>query len=249
MQHDSRPGPPGTTTDPSTPSTPDDALVARIASRIAAAGGWMPFDDFMAEALYAPGLGYYSGGRRIFGLGPEGGSDFVTAPELSPFFGRALAVQVREALTAAGSERVYEFGAGTGALAEQLLEALDADDADDDGMLRVAVDYTIVELSAHLRERQQARLARFAPRVQWLDAWPETIEGVVVGNEVLDAMPVKLLHRWRRTLARARRRRPARSGIGPARRAPRPTTARTVSRSPTWTRRSPSKARPRPRRR
>jgi SAM-dependent MidA family methyltransferase len=170
-------------------------LVARIASRVAAAGGWMPFDDFMAEALYAPGLGYYSGGRRIFGLGPEGGSDFVTAPELSPFFGRALAVQVREALTASGSERVYEFGAGTGALAEQLLEALDADDADDDGMLRVSVDYTIVELSAHLRERQQARLARFAPRVRWLDAWPETMAGVVVGNEVLDAMPVKLLHR------------------------------------------------------
>ena len=155
----------------------------------------MPFDDFMAEALYAPGLGYYSGGRRIFGLGPEGGSDFVTAPELSPFFGRALAVQVREALAASQTGRVYEFGAGTGALAEQLLEALDADDADDDGMLRVPVDYTIVELSAHLRERQQARLARFAPRVQWLDAWPDAIEGVVVGNEVLDAMPVKLLHR------------------------------------------------------
>ena len=195
MQQDSRPGVPGTTTDSSTSSTPGNALVARIASRIAAAGGWMPFDDFMAEALYAPGLGYYSGGRRIFGLGPEGGSDFVTAPELSPFFGRALAVQVREALTASGSERVYEFGAGTGALAEQLLEALDADDADDDGMLRVAVDLTIIELSGALRERQQARLARFAPRVQWLAAWPDTIEGVVVGNEVLDAMPVKLLHR------------------------------------------------------
>ena len=155
----------------------------------------MPFDDFMAEALYAPGLGYYSGGRRIFGLGPEGGSDFVTAPELSPFFGRALAVQVREALAASGTGRVYEFGAGSGALAEQLLEALDADDADDDGMLRQPFDYTIVELSGALRERQQARLARFAPRVRWLDAWPETMEGVVVGNEVLDAMPVKLLHR------------------------------------------------------
>ncbi len=200
MQRNSRPGLPGATTDSSTSSTahaPDagNALVARIAARIAAAGGWMPFDDFMAEALYAPGLGYYSGGRRIFGLGPEGGSDFVTAPELSPFFGRALAVQVREALTASGSERVYEFGAGSGALAEQLLEALDADDADDDGMLRVSVDLTIIELSGPLRERQQARLARFAPRVRWLDAWPETIAGVVVGNEVLDAMPVKLLHR------------------------------------------------------
>jgi len=177
------------------PTTPGDALVARIASRIAAAGGWMPFDDFMAEALYAPGLGYYSGGRRIFGLGPGSGSDFVTAPELSPFFGRALAVQVREALAASGTGRVYEFGAGSGALAEQLLEALDADDADDDGVLRIPVDYTIVELSADLRERQQARLARFAPRVQWLDTWPAAIEGVVIGNEVLDAMPVKLLHR------------------------------------------------------
>ena len=195
MQHDSRPGQPGTPTDSSTASASGDALVARIASRIAAAGGWMPFDDFMAEALYAPGLGYYSGGRRIFGLGPASGSDFVTAPELSPFFGRALAVQVREALAASNTGRIYEFGAGTGALAEQLLEALDADDADDDGMLRVPMDYTIVELSADLRGRQQTRLARFAPRVQWLDAWPETIEGVVVGNEVLDAMPVKLLHR------------------------------------------------------
>ena len=195
MQRNSAPGLPGTTTDSSTPSTPGHALVARIAGRIAAAGGWLPFDDFMAEALYAPGLGYYSGGRRIFGPGPEGGSDFVTAPELSPFFGRTLAVQVREALTACAGERVFEFGAGSGALAEQLLEALDADDADDDGMLRVAVDYTIVELSADLRERQQARLARFAPRVRWLDAWPDEISGVVVGNEVLDAMPVKLLHR------------------------------------------------------
>jgi len=196
MQHDSRPGLPGATTDSSTaPTTPGDALAARISARIAAAGGWMPFDDFMAEALYAPGLGYYSGGRRIFGLGPGSGSDFVTAPELSPFFGRALAVQVREALTASGTGRVYEFGAGSGALAEQLLEALDADDADDDGILKVPVDLTIIEVSGPLRERQQARLARFAPRVQWLDAWPVTIEGVVVGNEVLDAMPVKLLHR------------------------------------------------------
>ena len=183
------------TDSPAGPAANVDALAVRIASRIAAAGGWMPFDDFMAEALYAPGLGYYSGGRRIFGLGPGSGSDFVTAPELSPFFGRALAVQVREALTASGSDRVYEFGAGSGALAEQLLEALDADDTDDDGLLRVPVDYTIVELSADLRARQQARLARFAPRVQWLDAWPEAMTGVVVGNEVLDAMPVKLLHR------------------------------------------------------
>jgi SAM-dependent MidA family methyltransferase len=193
MQRNDSPGDAGAPTDASEAGVP--ALVERIASRLAAAGGWMPFDEFMAEALYAPGLGYYSGGRRIFGLGPAGGSDFVTAPELSPFFGRALAVQVREALTLTGSERVYEFGAGSGALAEALLEALDADDADDDGVLRPPVDYVIVELSGALRERQQQRLARFAPRVRWLDAWPERIEGVVVGNEVLDAMPVKLVVR------------------------------------------------------
>src|ERR1700758_1644185 len=117
MQRNSRPGQAGATTDSSTAPPPDNALVARIASRISANGGWMPFDEFMAEALYAPGLGYYSGGRRIFGLGPGSGSDFVTAPELSPFFGRALAVQVREALAAAESDQIFEFGAGTGALA------------------------------------------------------------------------------------------------------------------------------------
>src|SRR6195952_4481608 len=153
MQRNSRPGEPGITTGAPAAATPgrssaptsagDGALAIRIASRIAAAGGWMPFDDFMGQALYTPGLGYYSGGRRIFGLGPESGSDFVTAPELSPFFGRALAVQVREALTAAASDQVFEFGAGSGALAEQLLEALDADDADDDGMLLRSVDYVI----------------------------------------------------------------------------------------------------------
>jgi len=197
MQSNSRPDQTGDSTDSGAPSQGGGgaALVARIAARITAAGGWMPFDDFMAEALYAPGLGYYSGGRRIFGHEPSGGSDFVTAPELSPFFGRALAVQVREALTAAGADQVYEFGAGSGALAEALLEALDADDADDQGMLRSPVRYTIVELSGHLRERQRERLARFGSAVRWLDAWPDEIAGVVIGNEVLDAMPVKLLRR------------------------------------------------------
>jgi SAM-dependent MidA family methyltransferase len=197
MQSNSRPDQAGDSTDSGAGSQAagPGALVARIAARIGATGGWMPLDEFMAEALYAPGLGYYSGGRRIFGLGPQGGSDFVTAPELSPFFGRALAVQVREALVAAGADQVTEFGAGTGALAEALLEALDADDADADGMLRTPVRYTIVELSGHLRERQRERLARFGGAVRWLDAWPDEIAGVVIGNEVLDAMPVKLLHR------------------------------------------------------
>jgi SAM-dependent MidA family methyltransferase len=116
---------------------------------------------------------------------PGSGSDFVTAPELSPVFGRVLAAQVREALDATGTHDVWEFGAGSGALAAQLLEALGE---------RVRR-YTIVDLSGSLRARQQARLAPFGDRVAWAGQLPEAMEGVVVGNEVLDAMPVQLLHR------------------------------------------------------
>ena len=147
-------------------------------------GGWIGFDRFMATALYEPGLGYYARGSRQFGALPSSGSDFVTAPELSPLFGQALARQVAQALGAAGAQAVFEFGAGSGALAEQLLEALGE---------RVGC-YSIVDLSGSLRAAQARRLARFGDRVRWLDAWPEAIEGVVVGNELLDAMPVQLLH-------------------------------------------------------
>ena len=160
------------------------ALASKLAQQMAAAGGWLPFDRFMAIALYEPGLGYYARGHAVFGTLPEDGSDFVTAPELSPLFGQALAVQVGQALDAAASAQVLEFGAGSGALAAQLLQALGS---------RVQR-YRIVEVSGALRARQAARLAAWADRVQWLDAWPDTIEGVVVGNEVLDAMPVQLLH-------------------------------------------------------
>jgi len=160
------------------------ALARRLGQEMAAAGGWLPFDRFMAIALYEPGLGYYARGHTVFGTLPEDGSDFVTAPELSPLFGQALAVQVGQALDAAASAQVLEFGAGSGALAAQLLRALGS------RVLR----YRIVEVSAALRARQAARLAAWADRVEWLDAWPEAIEGVVVGNEVLDAMPVQLLH-------------------------------------------------------
>jgi SAM-dependent MidA family methyltransferase len=159
----------------------------------------MGFDTFMAMALYTPELGYYTRGSQVFGTLPHGasgvstgpvgsGSDFVTAPEMSPLFGRALAHQVAQALQATGTDEIWEFGAGSGALALQLLDALDA--------LQVPVQrYTIVDLSATLRERQQATLAAHAGRVQWADALPATMRGVVVGNEVLDAMPVKLLAR------------------------------------------------------
>ncbi len=159
-------------------------LHAVVRAAIAATGGWLPFDRFMALALYEPGLGYYTRGSRQFGAMPASGSDFVTAPELSPLFGEALARQVRQALDAAQADTVWEFGAGSGALAEQLLTALG------EGLRR----YAIVDVSGALRQRQAERLARFGSRVQWLDAWPERMEGVVVGNEVLDAMPVQLLH-------------------------------------------------------
>ncbi len=147
-------------------------------------GGWLPFDRFMALALYAPGLGYYSGNKRVFGTLPVSGSDFVTAPELSPLFGQALARQVAQALDASGCDEVWEFGAGSGALAAQLLGALG------DKVRR----YTIVDLSGSLRERQQTRLVGSAHKLHWADELPETMQGVIVGNEVLDAMPVQLIH-------------------------------------------------------
>ena len=160
------------------------SLSARIDALIAAAGGWLPFDRFMAAALYEPGLGYYARGSRQFGLMPSSGSDFITAPELSPLFGRALARQVAQALDAAEADMVYEFGAGSGALAAQLLQTLG------DRVGR----YAIVDLSGALRATQAERLAPYGDRVQWLDVWPDAMHGVVVGNEVLDAMPVQLLH-------------------------------------------------------
>lgn len=139
----------------------------------------------MALALYAPGLGYYANGSRKFGLMPQSGSDFVTAPELSPLFGQALAAQVAQALDATGTREVWEFGAGSGALATQLLGTLGE---------RLAR-YTIVDLSGSLRARQQQALAAYGDRVRWVSELPDAMQGVVVGNEVLDAMPVKLLAR------------------------------------------------------
>jgi len=165
-------------------------LTRLVRAAIGRNGGWLPFDRFMAMALYAPGLGYYANRSPKFGVLPQSGSDFVTAPELSPLFGRALARQVVQALTASGSGEVWEFGAGSGALAAQLLDSLG------DAVQR----YTIVDLSGTLRERQRERLGAFGDKLRWVDALPDEMSGVVVGNEVLDAMPVQLLHfdgtRW-----------------------------------------------------
>ena len=174
-----------TTKTPNSLPTALDHLIARAVER---AGGWIGFDRFMALALYAPGLGYYANTSAKFGHMPSSGSDFVTAPELTPMFGQTLAAQVAEALEKTGTDTVWEFGAGSGALAVQLLHALDE-------MGRNDVRYRIVDLSGTLRERQQQALVRYADRVEWLAELPEEMQGVVVGNEVLDAMPVQLLAR------------------------------------------------------
>ena len=158
------------------------ALLVRAIER---AGGWLPFDRFMALALYAPGLGYYANASAKFGKMPSSGSDFVTAPELTPLFGQTLAAQLAEALERTGTDALWEFGAGSGALALQLLDALGE---------RVAR-YRIVDLSGTLQARQREALARHAAKVEWLSELPDAMHGVVIGNEVLDAMPVRLLAR------------------------------------------------------
>jgi SAM-dependent MidA family methyltransferase len=164
-------------------------LLPIIADAIQKAGGWQGFDALMAQALYTPGLGYYANGLSKIGALPHSGagagSDFVTAPEMTPLFGQALARQVLQVLETTGTDEVWEFGAGTGALAHQLLTALGS---------RVRR-YTIVDLSESLKERQRNRLVEFGDQVAWATALPAQLRGVVLGNEVLDAMPVQLLAR------------------------------------------------------
>lgn len=164
-------------------------LAAHIANAISAAGGWLPFDQYMTLALYAPGLGYYSAGAAKFGRWAHDGSDFVTAPELTPLFARTLARQVAQVFAATGAHDILEFGAGSGCLAADLLLELQRLDTPCER-------YAILDLSGELRERQRTTLANRAPhlleRVTWRDTLPETFSGVMLGNEVLDAMPVRL---------------------------------------------------------
>lgn len=163
-------------------------LVAAIAREIGARGGWISFAHFMEIVLYLPGLGYYSAGARKFGAA----GDFVTAPEMTAFFGRALARQVAQVMDAS-SPLVLEVGAGSGRLAADLLLELER-------IGKLPQRYDILDLSADLRERQQATLAANAPhllpRVNWLDRLPEEFSGVVVANELLDAMPAHVVA-WR----------------------------------------------------
>lgn len=155
-----------------------------IHGEIAAAGGMIPFARYMELALYAPGLGYYSAGSTK--LGAEG--DFITAPELSPLFAQCLARQVFEVLADLGEGGILEVGAGSGIMACELLAELERLEALPD-------QYAILELSADLRERQQAlfeaRIPHLLPRIVWLDRLPAPgFTGVVLANELLDAMPV-----------------------------------------------------------
>ena len=159
-------------------------LHEHLSRAIDASGGWLPFDRFMHLALYQPGLGYYANYSRKFGSMPSSGSDFVTAPEMSPLFAQALAVQLEQALSATDCDELWEFGAGSGALAEGLLRSIGS---------RVRR-YHIVEVSASLRQRQAERLHSWRSQLIWHDRLPEGFAGVIVGNEVLDAMPVQLLH-------------------------------------------------------
>jgi len=162
-----------------------ERVAAHIGAAIDAAGGALPFERFMELALYAPGLGYYSAGSTKFGVA----GDFVTAPELSPLFGRCVARQVEEILTAIGGGSILEIGAGGGALAAELLTALASRDA-------LPERYLILERSAELRDRQARlpgeRLPALNGRIGWLDELPATgFVGVVLANEVLDAIPAR----------------------------------------------------------
>ncbi len=176
---------------PATLPPPDEVSAAHTAAvgdhlreKIRRAGGQISFATFMHEALYAPGLGYYSAGATKFGA--EG--DFTTAPEISPIFGRVLARQVAEVLRNIEGGEVLEIGAGSGKLAVDMLIALEQLDS-------LPVFYNILEVSADLQDRQKERLQKEVPhlldRLRWLPGLPSEFDGVVVANEVLDALPVE----------------------------------------------------------
>lgn len=160
-------------------------LLSQIRAEISAAGGSIPFSRFMDLALYAPGLGYYRAGSRKFGAA----GDFITAPELSSLFSRCLARQCQQILAHIGGRTILELGAGTGVMAADLLQELAR-------LKALPETYAILELSGELRERQRQTLTAKAPdlleRVVWLETLPQSVwQGVILGNEVIDALPVE----------------------------------------------------------
>lgn len=164
-----------------------EKLVALIQKRIVDAGGWLSFAEFMQMALYTPELGYYSGGAKKFGMG----GDFVTAPEISPLFAQTLARQAAQALQITQGD-ILELGAGTGKLAVDLLLELQA-------LAQLPAHYFILEVSDHLRQIQLETLQSKLPpdllrRVQWINILPQAFTGVILGNEVLDAIPAHIVH-------------------------------------------------------
>ncbi|QWD23140.1 SAM-dependent methyltransferase [Polynucleobacter paneuropaeus] len=167
-------------------------LSSKISAEISAKGGWIPFSRFMQMALYEPGMGYYSAGAHKLGAG----GDFTTAPELSPLFGAAIAntlLPVLEGLKSKGLvSKILEFGAGTGKLAEAILNRLHE--------LGFSLDaYEIIEISPDLASRQQLRLSHLitdqgsSTACRWLDTLPQDYDGVIIANEVIDAIPCDVI--------------------------------------------------------
>jgi SAM-dependent MidA family methyltransferase len=166
-------------------------LVALIQKTIDEQKGWINFAEFMHLALYAPGLGYYSAGSQKFGDGKTGGGDFVTAPQISPLFAQTLSNQIAQVINITHGN-ILELGAGTGKLAADILLTLAENDS-------APAKYFILEVSDHLRQVQLETLCNILPqglvqRVEWLTELPLNFDGVILGNEVLDAIPVHIVH-------------------------------------------------------
>ncbi len=167
-------------------------LSCLIQSEIEKSNGWVPFSSYMALALYAPKLGYYAAGAHKIGFS----GDFITAPELSPWFGASIAQTIYPVLEhfkkTNKNTAILEFGAGSGALAESVLKQLHDQNSE-------PKDYFILEVSPDLRARQQERLSKLKDTFgcqttfTWLDQLPENFNGVMLANEVIDAMPIELI--------------------------------------------------------
>lgn len=168
-----------------------EQLASLIQHTIKKAGGWIDFAEFMQLALYATALGYYSAGSQKFGKT----GDFVTAPEISPLFAQTLSNQIAQVLRKTNGD-ILELGAGTGKLAADILLTLAQLEPE---LKSVPTQYFILEVSDHLRQVQLETLQKKLPkelmqRVVWLNVLPAAFDGVVIGNEVLDAIPVHLVH-------------------------------------------------------